>query len=198
MSDEMEIPLFPLNTVLFPEGILPLRIFEPRYLDMVSHCMKGGTGFGVCLIREGAEVGAAPTVFPTGTLAKIIDWDRHDDGLLGITACGQQRFHIVSKKIEAQQLIMANVEMISDEPGHEVPSAYQSIVDLLREIIEQPSRPCVRVPKRYADASWVGFRLSELLPLRLSLKQELLELNDPLQRLDQVHAILGQLDFRAG
>ena len=93
-GDQIQIPLFPLGTVLFPGGPLPLRIFEPRYLDMVSDCLRNDKAFGVCLIKDGREVGEPAQPFDVGTMAKIVDWDRTDDGLLAITALGTSRFRI--------------------------------------------------------------------------------------------------------
>ncbi len=189
----LTIPLFPLNTVLFPNGILPLRLFEPRYLDMVSACMKAGTGFGVCLIREGHEAGPAASAYPIGTTAKIIDWQTLPDGLLGITVQGQQRFTVVTQHVEPNQLIMATVDMMADEAEADIPPLHLPLVDLLRQALEQPAHPYTGMTKNYDDARWVGCRLAELLPFKLSFKQELLELDDPVQRLERISFVLENL-----
>ena len=111
----LSIPIFPLHTVLFPNGALPLRIFEPRYLDMISTCMKGGDGFGICLIKEGSEVGQAAETYETGTLSEISYFNIDTNGMLCITAQGKQRFHILSKSVQANQLTIA--EQVGDRLG---------------------------------------------------------------------------------
>ena len=191
--NNLALPLFPLNTVLFPGGILPLRLFEPRYLDMVSTCMKTNTGFGVCLIREGKEVGAAASFHFIGTLAKITDWEMRGDGLLGITVCGQQRFTVHSQRVQPNQLITATMSTIPDEPESTVPLLHLPLVNLLRQALAQATQPCSEMPKKYDDASWVSCRLAEVLPFKLSFKQELLELNDPVLRLQRISLILEKL-----
>lgn len=192
---ETVIPLFPLNTVLFPEGLLALRIFEPRYLSMVSACMKNASGFGICLIREGAEVNSSASIHQVGTLANIVDWQMNPDGLLGITAQGKQRFSVLAERTESNQLRVATVQLLPDETPTEVPAHYLAMVELLRQTIERPQGARFQGIKRYSDASWVGARLTELLPLKLTLKQDFLQLNCPIQRLDRLHAILEQLDI---
>ncbi|MEW6353592.1 MAG: LON peptidase substrate-binding domain-containing protein [Pseudomonadota bacterium] len=187
---EREIPLFPLHTVLFPGGILPLRIFEPRYLDMVSRCLKTGTGFGVCLISAGTEAGRAASVYPLGTLMTITDWHKREDGLLGITVHGEQRFAVRAQHVESDQLIRATVEMIANEPYVELPEDYAQLAELLRGAFEQINHPYENVAQKLSDASWLSCRLAELLPLNLDLKQELLQMNDPLQRLARIYACL--------
>src|SRR5512144_1891243 len=111
-----ELPLFPLNTVLFPGGVLPLRIFEPRYLNMVSECMKADHGFGVVAIQEGSETGIAASFQKIGTLARIADFDRLEDGLLGITCQGGQRLQVMSHRVQADQLILGRVNFLPDDP----------------------------------------------------------------------------------
>jgi len=189
------IPLFPLHTVLFPGGTLPLRIFEPRYLDMVSQCMKAGHGFGVILIREGSEVGAAADTFDTGTLSEIAYFNRQADGLLGITAHGRQRFRIVSRTVQANQLTMAEVELLANEASQPLPEKYHAAADILRSLLDQLDQPFINMEKRYEDASWVGSRLAELLPIRLEQKQYFLQLDDPIQRLERLVVLLEDLEI---
>ncbi|HEX23232.1 MAG TPA: peptidase S16 [Chromatiales bacterium] len=190
------IPIFPLHTVLFPGGTLPLRIFEPRYLDMVSQCMKAGHGFGVALIREGSEVGAAADTFDTGTLSEIVYFNQQPDGLLGITARGQQRFRIVSRQVQPNQLTMADVELLENEPSSPLPPQYRSAADVLRSLLEQLDQPFINMQKHYDDASWVSSRLAELLPIRLEQKQYFLQLDDPIQRLERLAVLLEDLEIR--
>jgi Lon protease-like protein len=189
-----EIPLFPLNTVLFPQGILPLRIFEPRYVDMVSACMKTGSGFGVCLVRDGSDVGAAAKFYTTGTLATIVDWNQLPDGLLGIRVQGQQRFTVLSSRVKPDQLITAEVEMIPDDPHYAIPAMYAPLQDLLRRGIQQLGRPYTDMPTDYDNASWVSCRLAELLPLPLTAKQEFLQSTKPVERLEQLFNVWQKMN----
>jgi Lon protease-like protein len=193
MSD-LELPLFPLHTVLFPGGPLPLRIFEARYIDMVSACMKSGTGFGVCLIREGSEVGTAAATHDIGTLALIQDWHQRHDGLLGITVLGQQRFELRSVRVQSDQLSWAKVDMLAPEPSMQMPERHLVLVDVLRRTIEGIGSHYAQLPTHYADASWVGYRLAELLPLKLSQKQYFLQIDDPVQRLDGISELMRRFD----
>lgn len=190
------LPVFPLHTVLFPAGPLPLRIFEPRYLDMISSCMRSGSGFGVCLIRQGNEVGQAASTYEVGTLATIVDWHKRHDGLLGITVQGARRFRVVNEDIQPNQLLVAQVEYLTEDAACDVPADYLFLVDLLRDLIERVRHRYGDMELRYGDASWVGFRLAELLPLRLSQKQYFLQLDDPLQRLERIGAVLESLEIQ--
>ena len=189
----VEIPLFPLNTVLFPGGVLPLRIFEPRYIDMVSQCLRNERGFGVCLIRAGEETGQAATVHEHGTVAMITDWQQRDDGLLGITAVGVQRFRSVSHRVQDDQLLVAEVDLLAPEPVLAIPDDCQPVVAVLRELIRQFGRQDGDAQLHYDDPAWVGCRLAELLPIPLSRKQYYLELTDPLLRLQQLGEVVREL-----
>ncbi|MDT8383997.1 MAG: LON peptidase substrate-binding domain-containing protein [Gammaproteobacteria bacterium] len=189
------IPLFPLHAVLFPGGTLPLRIFEPRYLDMVSDCMKNQKGFGVCLIREGSEVGKAADTYEVGTLSEISYFNQQSDGLLGITAQGRQRFKIISQQVQANQLTTAEVILLENENSGPLPKPYVRIADTLRKLLEQLDYPFIKMEKRYDDASWVSSRLAELLPIRLEQKQYFLQLDDPLQRLERLAALMDEMDI---
>jgi Lon protease-like protein len=190
------IPLFPLHSVLFPHGTLPLRIFEPRYLEMVSTCLKTEQGFGICLIRSGSEVGKAAQTYDTGTLSEITYFNQQADGFLGITASGKQRFHIVATEIQANQLTVAEVELIPNEEPTAIPAKYQLAVQILERIFENLGYPFAKIEKHYDDAGWVGNRLAEFLPIPLEQKQYLLQLTDPLQRLERVCSLLESLELR--
>lgn len=192
----LSIPLFPLHTVLFPNGALPLRIFEPRYLDMISTCMKNGNGFGICLIKEGSEVGEAAETYETGTLSEISYFNIDSNGMLCITAHGKQRFNILSKSVQNNQLTIADVELLPNEPDQEIPHFFAPAVEILRNLLEQLGYPFAKLEKRYDDASWVGSRLAELLPLRLEHKQMLLQLEDPIKRLDRLWQLMEELELR--
>ena len=193
---EQVIPLLPLNTVLFPEGPLPLRIFEPRYTDMVSECLRSGSGFGISLIRSGNEVGEAAKTYEIGTLVTITDWHQRHDGLLGITVTGRQRFRIQSTKVHSNQLTEATVELMANEAKTELPAEYLPIADFLRQLIRQLPHLYAPVNLKYSDATWVGCRLAELLPLSLAQKQYLLQLNEPIQRLERMRRLMESMEIR--
>jgi len=177
------IALFPLNIVLFPQGPLPLRIFETRYVDMVRRCMRESRGFGVVLIREGAEVGPAET-FDVGTMAKIVDFHQLADGLLGLSCVGEHRFRIRSRSRQADGLNLAEVDALAPEPQIPVPARHARLPALLKNVLPQLGEVYAEMEMQLNDAAWVGHRLAEILPIPLPDKQSCLELDDPLQRLD--------------
>jgi Lon protease-like protein len=181
------IALFPLNLVLFPDGSLPLRIFETRYLDMVRRCMREGQGFGAVLIREGEEVGTADTaIYEVGTMAEIIDFHQLSDGLLGLSCSGRQRFRIRGHTRQADGLHLGEVEWIHAEPHVPVPPRHARLAELLREVLPQLGEAYTGIHMRLDDAAWVGHRLAEILPIPLADKQTYLELDDPILRLDRL------------
>lgn len=184
------ISLFPLNTVLFPDGILPLRIFEARYLDMVSESLRNESPFGISLISKGSEVGTPAECCRIGTFANIIDWERGDDGILGITVQGGKRFRIIDKRVRKNKLLEGDVEIMDDSDDEELPVEYQLLSDLLRQIADKFELPHLSDKEKYLDASWVGCRLAELLPFELDDKQLLLEIDDPLNRLEHIQSML--------
>jgi uncharacterized protein len=177
------IALFPLNIVLFPGGSLPLRIFETRYVDMIGRCMREGAGFGVVLIREGREVGPAET-FDVGTLADIVDFHQLSDGLLGLSCIGRQRFRIRSRCTQADGLNLAEVDRLQPESTVPVPARHSRLAELLQNVLPQLGEVYEGIEMRPDDAAWVGYRLAEILPIPLADKQSILELDDPIQRLD--------------
>jgi Lon protease-like protein len=177
------IALFPLNIVLFPDGPLPLRIFETRYVDMVRRCMRGDLNFGVVLIREGGEVGPAET-FDVGTSARITDFDQLPGGLLGLSCVGERRFHVVRRSVQADGLNMGEVEWLDMEPVVPVPPHQARLADLLRSVLPQLGEVYTDIDMRLDDAAWVGHRLAEILPIPLQEKQRYLEMDDPIQRLE--------------
>ena len=186
------LPLFPLNTVLFPNSSLALRIFEPRYLTLVSDCLKQNHGFGVCLIQEGSETGDAAIPHAIGTLARITDWYQHPDGILGINVCGEARFRIISTATETDQRLMANTELLSEGVAGTIPPDYSSLIVLLHQALGQAGAHHGEDSENHDDAAWVSYRLAELLPFSLAQKQALLEINDPMQRLAHIHSTLGK------
>jgi hypothetical protein len=186
----LTVPIFPLNTVLFPGGLLPLRVFEARYMDMTRDCMKREEPFGVCLIREGAEVGAAAVPEGIGCLATILEWDMQQQGILNIKTRGGQRFRILERRTGAQGLISADVELIPPEPRAAVPAQFTSCARLLEMVVADQGKLIFAEPHAFNDASWVGYRLAEILPVPLIAKQKLLELTDSLGRLSILQRFL--------
>ena len=191
MADVL-LPIFPLHTVLFPGGPLALRLFEPRYLDMISRCLQGDGRFGVCLIREGHEVGPTAVTFEVGTRVRITDWHRRADGLLGVTVLGEQRFRIDSAHRRDDGLLEAGVELLPNEPATPVPAGLLPMVELLRRVLESAGPLYAAQPTGYDDAVWVGARLVELLPFSLAVKQHLLEMDGAVARLERVAGLLEQ------
>jgi len=188
--ERLRIPLFPLHTVLFPGGPLALRIFEPRYLDMISRVMKEESVFGICLIQEGDEVGDAAQPHAIGTLGRISYFNRRSDGLLGITVQGEQRFRILSTEVQPDRLLIAEVELLPQVKPAPLPVRYQSLSQLLSSIIEQLDYPHRNMASHYEDAEWVGARLTELMPFPLEQKQLLLSLDDAIDRLERIALII--------
>jgi len=186
-----EVALFPLNAVLFPGGRLPLRIFEARYMDMAKACLKDQRPFGVCLIREGKEIGQPAIPVEVGCLARIGNWDMPQLGVLNITARGEQRFRILERRLQADGLALAKIEVLEADVDSPIPQACVPCVQLVERVIEQQSG-LFEPPHRLDSASWVSSRLAEVLPLPLAAKQELLELSDARARLERINALLGR------
>jgi Lon protease-like protein len=184
------IPLFPLNTVLFPGGRLSLRIFEARYVDMVRRCMRESTGFGVVLIREGVEAGGPAQTFAVGTLARIIDFDQLDQGLLGITAVGERRFHVVGREVRKDGLNTGTVEWLTDRDASAPLPDFTPYAHLLEHLLPELGDLYAGVAPQLDDAAWVVGRLLEILPLPLADKQLCLEMDDPARRLALLRSIV--------
>lgn len=187
----LDLPLFPLSNVLFPGGQLQLRIFEPRYVDLVRECARTGRAFGVCLILDGREAGQPAVPAAVGTLATITDFHSREDGLLGIVAEGGQRFRVTRTRIRADGQMRGDLLAWADEPVMPLPAEFGLLGTILERLAEQMQPPWRHeIGERGDDASWVGFRLSELLPLDANECQHMLELDDPLQRLAELRDIL--------
>ncbi|HUL57098.1 MAG TPA: LON peptidase substrate-binding domain-containing protein [Usitatibacter sp.] len=186
------MPIFPLGVVLYPGARLPLRIFEARYMDMAKACLKESSPFGVCLIREGQEVGVPAVPEAVGCAARIADCDMEELGILKVKAEGLERFRIVSREVSKSGLIVGEVEDIPAEPrATEAPGLAQSAA-FLRKVIAGIGEDRFVPPFDFEDAAWVSFRLAEILPLRLDAKQKLLELTDASMRLAILHRFLRQ------
>ncbi len=185
----MRVPIFPLNTVLFPGGPLPLRIFETRYIDMISERMRNDAAFGVLLIKDGDEAGNS-TSYEVGTLARITDWYQGSDGLLGVTAIGERRFQLVSAEQQADGLYIGEIELLPDEEAMVLPDEYQGMAKILKGVLNDLGRLYESLQNNYDDAGWVTSRFMEILPIDLEQKQQCLEQADPAQRLKLVSELL--------
>ncbi len=183
MSAAASLPLFPLNTVIFPGGRLPLRIFEQRYIDMVKQAIADSSPFGICAIQEGQETGTPAVPYGVGTRVRITDWDMPEAGILHIDTQAESRFVIRSTALEPDGLLVGTVDDITAEPAIVIPHELELAVEILRHIIDEHGHAHFPAPHAFDDAVWVGYRLSEVLPLKLSVKQNLLEMNDSVTRL---------------
>ena len=189
--DGIEIPLFPLRTVLFPDGHLPLRILEQRYLSMVRDCARSDSGFGVCLIVEGEEAVSPVRIAPVGTLAYIVDWFTLEDGLLGVTAIGTTRFRVEHTRRQPDGLMLGTVVLLPNPEPPLLPEAYAVLAQVLNRFMDKLGEHYPDfTPAKLEDATWVGYRLAELLPLPSVEKQNLLEKDDPIERLQDLLEIL--------
>lgn len=186
-----DIPLFPLPTVLFPDGYLNLRIFEQRYIDMVRECSLKSSCFGVCLINNSEDSNRPANHMKVGTTAEICDFSSLDDGLLGITAHGRQKFVIQKTSMRDNGLLMGEVETLYETGPVDLPNEYFVLSMITARFMEQlgDQYPSFQ-PGCLQDAGWVGYRLAELLPLDNNEKQVLLQVDDPLERLQLLVNVL--------
>ncbi|MEW6120709.1 MAG: LON peptidase substrate-binding domain-containing protein [Pseudomonadota bacterium] len=183
MAKPVALPLFPLNTVVFPGGHLPLRVFEQRYLDLVKRAIADDTPFGICAIREGNEMGTPAVPYAVGTRVRIVEWDMPQTGILHIETEGLDRFVIRSTHTEPSGLLVGQVESVSVEAPASVPDEFELASEVLEHIVGEYGEARFPRPHAFDDAVWVGYRLSEVLPLKVSIRQNLLEMNDSLARL---------------
>jgi Lon protease-like protein len=189
-----EMALFPLQTVLFPGGPLPLRIFEPRYLDMVKKTLREESAFGVVLIESATEARGLTATASIGTSARIVDFTTLPDGLLGITCLGLGKFKLGGRRVQSDGLNVGAIEWLDAEEEIELPVEYRHLGQLLRKVLPELGNFYELVAKRFDDAAWVGYRLAEILPLSLSDKQYCLELNDPLARLARLSPLIKRVE----
>jgi len=186
------LPIFPLGTVLFPGGALPLKVFEARYIDMTRDCMKSGMPFGVCLIKDGTEVGTPAVPHEIGCLATIMDWDMQQLGVLQIKTRGSQRFRILSSRVESNGLIRAAAEPITGDAATGVRAEFAGCMILLKAVLPKLPVELMPEPHDFDNAVWLSNRLSEVLPIPALAKQKLMELQDADSRLEIIHKFLGQ------
>jgi Lon protease-like protein len=197
------LPLFPLKAVLFPDGILPLKVFETRYIDMVRECMKDNKPFGVVLIKSGQEVGSAAEPEAIGTLAHIIDWDMPELGVMMLNTRGGGRFHILETRVLADQRLEARIEMIATDTPVPVSDMHVACAKTLKIVMDDIAAKGhtehgegfvspFSHPIQLESAGWVANRWCEILPISLKARQKLLELGDAQSRLAIVHQYLQQ------
>jgi uncharacterized protein len=188
------IALFPLGTVLFPQGLLPLRIFETRYVDMVGRCMRENTGFGVVLIHEGQEAGPVNALASVGTYARIVDFGQMPDGLLSIVARGERRFRILAGDVQKDGLHLADVEWLDDAPSKLAENEYTALrATLARVLADLADEYPVGTPQ-FDDAQWVAGNLAQLMPAPAAFRQRVLEADDVRARLDMLESVLAGRD----
>ena len=185
----MELPLFPLSGIVMPGGLMPLRLFERRYIDMVTGCMRSGSGFGVCLIRDGREAGQPAEPYPLGTEVRIVDFDQGADGLLHITAEGVREFEILTYAPNDSQLLIGQVALREDSPATPMSPEFETLAQKLDLILRYVEPEIAYPERRLDDADWVCHRLLELLPLAPPAKFELLQLDSNAERLDTLASL---------
>lgn len=200
MTETQQIPLFPLHVVMFPRGRLNLQIFERRYIDLVTNCMRTSSGFGICLLKEGEEIiqeGTNQTIHRTGTYSNIIDWDQLENGLLGITVEGSAKFSIEDCWQSDSGVLQGNVQFNEtdnvDRETIPLDDQYTALADLLQNL---ESHPLVEQKKLIIDYNnlWdLGWRLSELIPIEIEQKQQLLEIDDPWERIQSIEQLVSDL-----
>lgn len=195
----MKLPLFPLGAVLLPGGRMLLRVFEPRYIDLVRDSMKQSAPFGIVRIREGREVvqpGAdpMPRLAPVGTFARIVDFDATSTGLLSIVVEGEDKFRLLGTAQQTNFLIVGDVEPLPPEPALPLPERAESLLPLLQQLLQHPAIARLQMPPQMQDGGLLANQLAQLLPIPETEKFALLVEADPLQRLDQLLQILAELD----
>lgn len=190
-----QLPIFPLGSILFPGGTLSLKIFEQRYMDMAKACLKNGSPFGVALIRSGEEVGAPAEPEPVGTLARIVEWDMKELGILQVRVRGESRFRLAGKTLTKSGLIIGDMTLVPDDLHVDCPEL-PPCAAFLRKVLTQTSSEHLSA-KRFDDANWVSFRITELLPFNNTVKQKMLELTDARMRLEILHRFLTEQNLIA-
>ncbi|MBU2875983.1 LON peptidase substrate-binding domain-containing protein [Marinobacter salexigens] len=190
----MKVPVFPLNSVVLPGGRVPLQLFEPRYLDMLTRCLKEDQGFVITLLQNGSEAGRVASFQETGTYVRIIDFQQLDNGLLGITVEGDAKVYITQSWQQDDGLNMGEVEFLPVEQRAEIPAVFHELPSVVRALFRHPVIDELGMTVDYEDARDVGWRLTELLPLDKLEKQQLLEMQDPVARLSRLQELLEALE----
>ena len=197
MKDIHELPLFPLGTVLFPGGVLPLRIFEPRYLDMIANCMRDSLPFGVVLLRRGGEVmsdaqGSEVEFYDVGTEARVVDFSQTEKGILAVVASGERRFVVDRVESASDGLMIGHVSLLVDECDSEITEEDRELLKVLIELMKHPLVQELKLDVDLTKAQSVSYRLSDLLPVAPAEKQKLLEMNSAKERLSRLRKIIDK------
>jgi len=190
----MKAPIFPLNSIVLPGGRIPLQLFEPRYIDMLARCLKNDQGFVISLLRDGAETGRVSSFCEIGTYVRIIDFQQLDNGLLGITVEGEAKVAIAQSWQQSDGLNLGEVALLPEEACENVPAAFHELPSVLRALFQHPVIDGLGMQVDYENARDVSWRLTELLPLDMQEKQSLLEMQDPLARLERLQGLLEALE----
>lgn len=193
MAGTLEIPIFPLKTVLFPAGRLPLRIFETRYVEMTKTCLRDDSVFGVALIRGGFETGRPAIPCAVGCTARIVEWEVPNPGLFTLMTQGESVFQLLDHHSRSDGLIVGRVALRALADPIPVPDRFAPMKTLLMRLIEEIGIEYFPQPLRDDDATWIGYRLAELLPVTPEKRQSLLEITEPLALLEQVERLLQEL-----
>lgn len=196
-----ELPLFPLSTVLFPHGRMPLQIFEPRYVDLVRDCLKNESEFGVVWIREGREVvldieNPMPKLAQIGCTARIVDWDSLPNNRLGVTIEGHNKFRVLSTQQRPNYLVVAEVGMLPADDALPIPEHASDLIELLRQLLEHPLVARLQLQPQNDNAGGLANQLAQILPIPISDKFALLIEVDPLRRLERLLLILDQISSK--
>jgi len=189
-----ELPLFPLRTVLFPGGLLPLRLFETRYLDMVSRCLREDSEFGVLLILSGGETGAVTELAGVGTSARIVDFSQLPDGLLGLMCRGARRFRLLGHRVQPDGLLVGSVDWLAEHGPSALLAEHRPQAEMLRQALQELGDTARHLEEDFDDAGWVANRLAEFLPLEHTAQQSLLEVTDPQERMRQLAPLIQIAD----
>ena len=190
----MKLPLFPLNTVLFPGCVLDLQVFEARYLDMIARCMKQGSGFGVVCILEGSETGdIEPDIAGIGCEARVSDFQKQDNGLLGIRVEGGRRFEVLNTELQRDNLLVADVHWLDEIPEQPLQEEDQDLLALLKALAEHPMVAALNMNTEVTGQQSLANQLAYLLPFAEEDKLDLLQVDDPQQRLDGIQALLEEM-----
>ena len=197
MKDIHELPLFPLGTVLFPGGVLPLRIFEPRYLDMIANCMRDSLPFGVVLLRRGGEVmsdvrGSEVEFHDVGTEARVFDFSQTEKGILAVVASGERRFVVDRVESASDGLMIGHVSLLVDECDSEITEEDRELLKVLTELMKHPLVQELKLDVDLTKAQSVSYRLSDLLPVAPEEKQKLLEIDSAEERLSRLRKIIDK------
>tara|TARA_B100001094_G_scaffold237204_1_gene232402 strand:- start:77 stop:682 length:606 start_codon:yes stop_codon:yes gene_type:complete len=186
-------PLFPLKSIVLPGGIFPLRIFERRYIDMVKNCIKNDTGFCIVLVRNNCPDKYIDNIYNYGCYVKITDWNQLEDGILGITVEGSNKVHVINSKLNSENLLCGEIEHSVDEKEYMIPQKYIILSRFYKKIYPGIKNFISFKTERYSDASWVGFRLTECLPLDSHTKNILIATSNAIERLEKLNEIVNKL-----